>query len=494
MPAKRKCSLYMRESSSAARILLDDVAPFSVAGGRRLRQYQAECARAVIHSVLQNRGSVITVMYARQMGKNETSAQIEAYLLALHARRGGTIVKAAPSFKPQVINSILRLKSALDRNPITRGRWSPQFGYMVALGRASIAFFSADQQANVVGATASLLLEIDEAQGVDPEKYDRDFRPMASSTNATTVLYGTAWSDTSILERQRVLNLEHQARTGERLHFESDWRVLAAMLPAYDRFVRAEIDRLGETHPIVQTQYLLRCLGDAGRLLSLEQLAAIQGSHARQRGPCAGVAYVAGIDLAGADEEAEDAVARGLSPRCDSTVVTIAELTRDAQGNPGAKIVEHVWWTGRSQVDQYQRLLELCLRWDLSRICIDASGIGAGIAAFLASRLGERVEQFVFSAPSKSKLAYGMLAMANTARLQMYADDRSAEWRQWRQEVRSCRYWLRSNEQLAWGVPEREGHDDFVVSLALCCRAASVAAPPAASGLVRAAPPDSGEW
>jgi hypothetical protein len=59
-----------------------------------------------------------------------------------------------------------------------------------------------------MGATADLLREMDEAQDVDEEKYRRDFRPMASTTNALTVLYGTAWSDDCLLEKQRQSNIE----------------------------------------------------------------------------------------------------------------------------------------------------------------------------------------------------------------------------------------------------------------------------------------------
>ncbi len=43
----------------------------------------------------------------------------------------------------------------------------------------------------MVGHTASLLLEVDEARDVDREKFDRKFRPMAAPANATTVYYGS---------------------------------------------------------------------------------------------------------------------------------------------------------------------------------------------------------------------------------------------------------------------------------------------------------------
>lgn len=476
--------------SPPAHSLLSDVEPFAAAGGRPLRPYQRACARAILTSVIRGRGRVITVMFARQMGKNELSAQIEAYLLALHAGRGGSMVKAAPSFKPQVINSILRLRATLERNPVTRGRWHASFGYMICLGRASVSFYSADRHANVVGATASLLLEIDEAQDVDPDKYDRDFRPMAAGTNATTVLYGTAWSDDSVLERQRRHNLAHEARTGERLHFEYDWTALAAISPAYRRYVSTEIHRLGDSHPTIQTQYLLRCLDDAGKLFSEAQRAILEGCHRRERGPLPGVTYVAGIDLAGEDEQAEDAVARLISPRRDSTVVTVAAVERDVNGSPVARVVDHVWWTGRGQVWQLEGLIDLAARWGFARIAVDASGIGAGIASFLASRFGSRVDQCVFTAPSKSRLAFAMLGMLNSRRLTLYADDGSEEWRECWWEISNVRYWLRAHEQVAWAVTPTEGHDDFVTSLALCCRAAESLLPLPAGSLIRPPAPD----
>jgi hypothetical protein len=468
---------------------LGDPAALSATTGRKLRPYQAECARAIARSVLRGEGKTFTVMLARQMGKNETSAQLEAYLLTRFSRCGGTIVKAAPSFKPQLITSMLRLKETLSSSALTRFSWRSRFGYMTELGRAGITFLSADPGASVVGATASLLLEIDEAQDVEPDIYDRCFRPMASSTAATTVLYGTAWSEDSVLQRQIERNRAIERHTGEQLNFRFDWTALAAINPAYRRYVETEIERLGENHPTIQTQYLLRCLSDAGRLFSAEQRAKLQGTHFRERQPEPGATYVAGVDLAGEDEEAEDAAARRLAPRRDSTVVTIARAGRDANGNVTATVVDHVWWTGRDAARQFEDLVRLCEGWNFARICVDASGIGAVTASFLSKRFPGRVEQFVFSAPSKSRLAFDMLALINTDRLSIYGDEASEELRQLRKEVAVCRYWLRANEVVAWGVPPAEGHDDFIASLALCCRASLGGAVTAESGLVRAVPP-----
>ena len=52
-----------------------------------------------------------------------------------------------------------------------------------AVGLA-LMWLAAEPGANVVGHTAGLLLEVDEAQDVDVETFDRAFRPMAASTLA----------------------------------------------------------------------------------------------------------------------------------------------------------------------------------------------------------------------------------------------------------------------------------------------------------------------
>jgi hypothetical protein len=168
--------------------------------GKSLYGYQAQVATAIIHSIEHHEGAIITVMMSRQSGKNQLSAIIEAFLL--FTRHEGTIIKAAPTFSPQIINSRRRLMSMLD-NPFCKSRiWTSyaQIGLSPTKDPRAIRqhtgpstmFFSADPDSNVVGATASLLLEIDEAQDVTHEKFDRDFRPMAATTNATTVMYGTA--------------------------------------------------------------------------------------------------------------------------------------------------------------------------------------------------------------------------------------------------------------------------------------------------------------
>jgi len=480
--------------------LLDDVARFTaLVGSSTLRPYQCTVAEAVLDSVRAGRGDVISVMMARQMGKNQTSAALEYYLLNLFAGAGGQIVKAAPTFKPQIINSMLRLRRELE-GPYTAGRARPVFGYGLQLGRARILFFSAEKSSNVVGATADILLEIDEAQDVDETKYLQDFRPMASTTNATTVLYGTAWTEDCLLEKTRRHNLELEERDGRRRHFEFDWTTLAALNPAYKQFVSSEIARMGLDHPVVRTQYLLHAVPGLGKFLSVKQRELLRGRHERLRAPELGsagsgpsghgvsghIAYVAGVVVAGVYEQASDAALRALKPRRDSTVVTIGRIRWNDEGEVGVEVVEHYWWTGRDHQTQLQELERLTREvWHCRRVVVDATGVGAGLASWLERTLGDLVvEQFMFSAPSKSRLGFQLLEMINTGRCSVYKDGGEEAAELWG-EVGLARYEMRENNQMRWYVAPHEGHDDFLVSLALCCQAAQGAVRPATDAVIR---------
>ncbi|HEV8639282.1 MAG TPA: hypothetical protein VG370_34170 [Chloroflexota bacterium] len=469
-----------RLGQMAAR-LLAEVGLFSrFVVGRALYPYQREPARALLKSVLERQGETFSVMMARQAGKNELSAHLEAYLLNLNADRGGEIVKAAPTDVPQLATSRLRLEWALE-NPLAAGRWRRE-PTGIRLGRARIQFLSAEPGADIVGATASLLLEVDEAQDIDPDKHDRDLAPIAASTNATRVYYGTAWREDDLLQRVKERNLELARRDGLRRHFEYPWDVVAEHNPEYARFVLAERARLGEDHPLFRTQYRLQTLGGEAGFLNARQRGLIRGDHPRQHAPVDGESYVAGIDLAGSDEEPADELVRPARPRRNSTVVTIARVVpveiADGIVEPRLEVVEHCWWTGRGHRAQYQALIAtLHDLWRCQRIAVDASGIGAGVAEFLCSALGEAVRPFVLTAGTKSKLGFAFLAAVNGGRFKMYRDPAAqggedgcaAEF--WR-EVELCRYAVRRNRQLGFWVPGSQGRDDFVVSAALCAWAA----------------------
>jgi hypothetical protein len=442
-----------------------------------LRPYQREAAFAILDSVFARKGLTFSVEIARQGGKNELSAQLELLLLTLFMTEPWNLIKCSPTFKPQTVISMMRLKDRLNDAGFA-GIWSSELGYIIRLGNARAIFLSADESANVVGNTAHLLLEIDESQDVSKEKYTRDFRPMGATTNVTTVHYGTTWDDSTLLEEVKQSNLEQEKQDGIRRHFRYDWQEVAKHNPDYLAYVENERRRLGEDHPLFQTQYCLQPVRGGSGFLSAQQRAQLQGAHARRHTPESGKVYVAGIDLAGEAENIQSVLLNAARPHQDATVLTIAELDFSAasafQKQPSVKVVEQYWWTGTPHAEIHARLVDVLKNvWNCKRIVADATGMGQPVVSFLRQALGSRVVPFTFTAQSKSKLGFDLLAAVNSGRLKMYTPDGSAECQEFWAEIDRAKSQYRLNQTMNFFVDPSRGHDDFLMSLALVMEASN---------------------
>ncbi len=455
----------------------------------RLRPYQCLAGRAIADSVLNGRGLTFTVVMARQAGKNELSAQVELFLLAKNARRPVDGVKCAPTFHPQARISLSRLwtrilQAGLD--PLA----AREDGHAVRFGRARQLFLSAEPAANVVGHTASLLLEVDEAQDVNREKFDREFRPMAAAANATTVYYGTPWDDTTLLEQAAQANLELERRDGVRRHFRFDWTAVAELNPGYGQYVEGERARLGDNHPLFLTQYALKTVS-GGRLFGAGQRAQLQGTHSRQSAAGQGESYVAGLDVGGQELEGTTAARPSTNPSTalrtgsgqtvgghDPTVLTVARVVAPVSDaivqEPRLEVVEHLAVAGEKHDDLFARLVDMLGRvWRVRRVAVDATGLGETLARLLARALGPSVVQAVrLTAESKSRLGYNLLAAVNGGRLKMYAADGSAEYAEFWRQIELARTAYRPSRTMNFFVEPSRGHDDYLMSLALVVEAA----------------------
>jgi hypothetical protein len=451
-----------------------------------LRPYQREVAMAVLDSVFNRKGLTFCVEIARQGGKNELSAQLELLLLTLFMLEPRDLIKCSPTFKPQTVISMNRLKDRL--NDAGFGRvWTSELGYIVRLGNARAVFLSADESANVVGHTAQILLEIDESQDVSKEKYTKEFKPMGATTNVTTVHYGTTWDDSTLLEEVKQTGYELEKKDGVKRCFRYDWQEVAKYNPDYLSYVEGERERLGENHPLFLTQYRLMPIQGGGGFFSLQQRAQLQGNHSRKSRLVKGKVYVAGIDLAGEAEEDEARMLNAVKSRRDSTVVTIGELdfpSRDSlQHQPVIKIVEHYRWTGKKHTDLYNQLVDILKNiWHCRRITVDATGVGQPVSSFLRQAVGSRIIPFTFTRQSKSGLGFNLLAAVNSGRLKMYKGDSSAEFREFWTEMEQAKSRYYPNQTMNFYVDLSQGHDDFLMSLALLVEAADCYRPRSAKG------------
>ena len=470
---------------------LRDIAVFCEhAGGIRLRGYQREVAQAVLRSVLERRGHSLVVIFPRQSGKNELQAQLEAYLLAVCHRRGAEIIKVSPTFKPQTENAMRRLERVLERNQVTAALgWEKESGYIYRVGRARAIFLSGDPQSNIVGATASTLLEVDEAQDVEIAKYDKDIAPMAASTNATRVFWGTAWTSTTLLARELRAAQEAERRDGLRRVWQLSAAEVAAEVPAYAVFVADQVSRLGRQHPLVKTQFFSEEIDTQAGLFPPMRRALLEGSHAPRSAPQQGQPYALLLDVAGQDEEIQLAgqAAADANTRRDATALTVVEVDLAGLADPllrapRYRVMARQLWVGLSHTDLYARVRGQVEHWQARCLVVDASGIGAGLAAFLAAAFPGRVLPFTFTSASKSKLGWDFIGLIEAGRFKDYciepgaADEAARLKALFMTELEhTCVEMLPGPGQLMrWGTPDGltvQGqyiHDDLVLSAALC--------------------------
>jgi hypothetical protein len=310
---------------------------------------------------------------------------------------------------------------------------------------------------------------------------------MGATTNTTTVLYGTAWDDTTLLEETKQTAYELEKKDGIKRCFRYDWQEVAKYNPDYLTYVEGERARLGEDHPLFLTQYRLMPVRVGGGFLSARQRAQLQGEHTRKCRPEKGKTYIAGIDLAGESEEGDEERLSAKKPRQDSTVISIGELDfshcNDLQKQPVIRIVEHYCWTGEKHAALYSQLIDIIKEvWKCRRVVVDSTGIGQPVYSFLRHTLGSRIVPFRFTASSKSELGYGLLAAINSGSIKIYAGDGSEEYGRFWTEVDKARSRYRANQTMNFYVDTTQGHDDFLMSLALLVKAAEGYTPREAKG------------
>ena len=198
--------------------------------------------------------------------------------------------------------------------------------------------------------------------------------------------------------------------------------------------------------------------------------------HCRKRQPEHGKFYVAGIDLAGEAEVGDDSDLSGSSPKRDATVITIGELDYSNcdcnNKEPRILIVEHYAWTGRRHAELFPVFINI-LRdiWHCRKIAVDATGIGEPVTSYLQQVLHSKIIPFKFTGPSKSSLGFNLLAAVNAGRLKLYAGDGSPEYQEICFQIKKSNTSFRAGCTMNFFVDPADGHDDYLMSLALLVEA-----------------------
>jgi hypothetical protein len=462
----------------------------SASGKLKLRGYQKEVAQRIINSVVNQLGHSIVVLFPRQSGKNELQAQLEAYLLNLYCITDAEMIKVSPTWKPQTQNAMRRLQRVLENNIFTAERWRKESGYIYRVGLAHMFFLSGSPTSSVVGATANVLLQCDEAQDITIAKWDKDFAPMAASTNATRVFWGTAWTTKTLLAREKRAAEKAQKEDGIKRVFVINADDVANEVPAYGKFVAEQVAKLGRSHPMVKTQYYGEEIDAEGGMFPPERLAMMVGEHEEQHMPAKDRVYAILIDVAGQDEGATLDATALENPTRDSTALTVVEvdlasLADTLVKSPTYRVVSRRVWTGENQVKLYALIRAIIEHWRAKYVVIDATGVGAGLSSFLDKAFPGKVLPFVFSQSSKSKLGWDFLGIIDSGRFKdwqcspdIFKKDGKLDNRVlFSRQAAYCQYEVvpGPGKVLRWSVPDsfrdpETGqllHDDLLLSAAL---------------------------
>jgi hypothetical protein len=445
-------------------------------GGITLRPYQLEPIQAIWESIRTKAGLTFVIVISRQSGKDELLCHLKMYLLQRYQLLDREIVEFNPTYKPQTIRAIFRLESRMNDNRLMRYRWKKRSDFMRLLGKTVVSFLSGDGQANVVGAVASLLLIVNEAQDISINKYDKDAAPMVASTNATRVFCGTAWTSNTLLSRElRSARLAENADGIRRVFFYTAEDVRKCN-PFYGEFVDGEVKRLGRDHPLVKTQYFCEEIDAQAGMFGPARLALMIGDRPAHDRSLPGVPCAFLLDVAGQDEsrmsfdddaplqnQGRDAVSLSI---VDLDLSTIAELRA-----PTYRVAHRLQWIGENHVVVFGQLKALAEAWNPLHIVMDATGVGEGLWALLDKAFPGRVLPVKFSAPVKSDIGYRFLAIINTGRFRDLCPSEAV-----RAQYDACTSEILPGpmKTLRWGVPDGTRaptgdlvHDDYLLADAL---------------------------
>jgi len=445
-------------------------------GGIALRPYQVEPIDAIWESVRTKAGRTFVIVISRQSGKDELLCHLKTYLLHRYQHKDMEIVEFNPTYKPQTIRAIFRLEKRLQANVLTCNRWKKKSDFMRLLGQAQVSFLSGDGQANVVGAVASLLLIINEAQDITTNKYDKDAAPMAASTNATRVFCGTVWTSNTLLARELRSARIAEKEDGIRRVFFYTSEDVRKYNPSYGEFVDGEIKRLGRDHPLVKTQYFCEEIDAQAGMFNPARRALMTGDQPAHDRPLAGVPCAFLLDVAGQDEARmsldDDAPLQNQGR--DSVSLTIVDLDLSTLATlqaPTYRVAHRLQWIGQNHLTVFGQIKSLAESWNPLYIVIDATGVGEGLWTLLDKVFPGRVFPVKFSRPEKSDIGYRFLGIIETGRFRdcCLTDQVRAQYDACQSEIL-----IGPTKTMRWGVPESARgpsgeliHDDYLLADAL---------------------------
>ena len=378
--------------------------------------YQREIATAVTSDVLQQQGSVFTVEMPLGAGVNELASQLEMLVMSVNLNAGGALLRVVQGGQPDARQ---RLVGHLRAGSL-KGLWSDE-NTCVRLGRAQVLYAAPDELEHLRGHFE--LVQVVDAHLLRPAEAAR-LQEMAGASGATVVLYGRPWNGETPFEQIKLANKETAAAGGDRRHYRVPLERAEAELPGYAARVRAERERLSETHPEFETAYALRPVSAGALAFPRERLRVLFGAGGPRR-------------LAVADRLVASIVvtrAAGMVDLPATAVVTVASRTAG-----GLRVLDHRWAEAADEaalVAGLKRFVEKTWPCESVLVRVRTSRDDGQVRDLLQQSLQQRGVRWVpETARQRERESSAVIAAALTGRVGLYAPDGSPEYRALRREM-----------------------------------------------------------
>ena len=463
--------------------------------------YQAQLAKRMIRSFLENDGEEITGLQARQSGKSEVVAitvegcSILLPILAnmpmffedprlMRFKDGMLIGLFAPALhQSQIIFSRIKQYMSTDsaieimQDPEINVSFGVNNGINVVLYfnnlniSSTITCMSASDGSNIEGKSYMVII-VDEAQDVSPSKYAKSISPMAAFYNGTKILIGTPTTQKGFFYESIERNKKDYAK-GERKrnHFEYNWEYVAKYNPNYAKYIEGEKRRLGENSDEFQMSYNLKWILERGMFVTDKEFDKIANNS---------------LGLCAFDQIHEHVVGIDFGKSGDSTVVTIGEvdwenpIIIEKSKSDDASVEDYIVYEcfvknwleiqGDNWDSQYKDIMSFMGNYRIKRVVADATGVGAGIVDRIEANMSAEVISYVFSLQAKSDLYKHYDAQIKSGRFTYPADEETQETIVYKHFIQQHLDLVKSysGQNMVVSHPKEKGaHDDYTDSSAL---------------------------
>lgn len=401
--------------------------------GVKLYSYQEKPAFRIIYSILARDGAEITMLYARQSGKSETSTFCIVTLGVLlpvlakifprelgHFKTGVKMGLLAPQGE-QVQTIYARCMERLLSEPVRMFMDDPDIldnplstvNFKLKSG-SFLTGQSAAKQSKIESKTYHIIF-LDEAQDIDTEKVRKSIIPMTASTFGTIVRTGTPSRNKGDFYYTIKNNEKHDAklkspkeRDKKQLHFQYDYlEVIKSKKEMfkhdkqdfhllYEKSVLRDKKSWGENSDIFRLAYKVEWILEVGMFITEKGLEE-QCYDKRLNLPTIDIKndfVVAGLDIASAR---------------NSTVLTLGIVDAPAGEfgeRPKKTIADWVVLSGTNYEEQFHILAEALIRNRVQVLFADYTGVGRALTDVLTYHLSEymAIVPYTFTPSSKSDM------------------------------------------------------------------------------------------